>query len=281
MGRGLETFWQVALTPVLLLACSPTLELPLDTNILCASDADCPDGWRCEVVVGRCIDPTIVDEEPPVLLAASALDSTVLVLDFSERVDPGSVSTASFAITPSLVVEAAFVESSLRQVRLITSLQEPGEQYTVTPTGVVDLADNAIEDGSTQTFNGFGAAPDREPPGVLAPRGALPIKPPEVTLVWTRRALARNYTVEVAYDAAFTQLVAGFPIIVEDPDSSLTHIFTQPVRYYWRVRANTTRDDVYGEGSFDRIDGAVFVYCPAGTTCSDADGQSKPLPGNV
>ncbi|HSI06771.1 MAG TPA: right-handed parallel beta-helix repeat-containing protein, partial [Myxococcota bacterium] len=37
----------------------------------------------------------------------------------------------------------------------------------------------------------------------------------------------------------------------------------------------------YGEGSFDRIDSTVYIYCPAGTTCSDVDSRNKPLPGNV
>ncbi len=281
MGRSLGPLGRLALTPALLLACSPSLEVPLDADIVCASDADCPDGRVCQIVVGRCIDPTIVDDEAPVLLAVTALDTTLVVLDLSERIAPSSVSAASFAITPSLAITSATVEPGLRQVRLVTELQGPGEEYTVSASGVVDLADNAIAEGATQTFNGFGAAPDREPPTILSPRSPLPLKPQEVTLVWTRRALARSYTVEVAYDPTFTQLVEGFPVTFDDPVSSYTHTFSAPVRHYWRVRANTTRPGDYGSGSFDRIGTSVHVYCPAGASCTDVDSQGKALPGNV
>ena len=281
MGRSLGARGRCALSPVLLLACTPSLEVPLDADIVCASNADCPDARVCQMVVGRCIDPTIVDDEAPVLLAATALDTTLVVLDFSERIDPGSVSVASFTLSPPLAITDATVEPSLRQVRLVTELQTPGEEYTVTTSGVVDLANNAIADEATQTFNGFGAAPDREPPTILAPRGALPLKAQEVTLVWTRRALARSYTVEVAIDPAFTQVLDGFPVTVDDPDSSYTHTFSSPVRHYWRVRANTTTAGAYGSGSFDRIGSAVHVYCPAAATCSDVDSQGRPLPGNI
>ncbi len=281
MGRSLEAKGRIALSCLFLLACSAALEVPVDADIVCARDADCPETRICQVVVGRCIDPTIIDAEPPVLLSASALDSTVLMLDFSERIDPGSMSASRIIITPSLPVDETVVQPSLRQVRVTTGVQEPGFEYLVEVREVADLAGNAIADGSSQTFNGFGAGPDRSPPSILAPRGGTPLTVEEVTLIWTRRALALSYTVEVAYDPSFTQLVPGFPATVDDPDNSLTRTFDLPVRYYWRVRANTTSAGVYGEGRFDRLGREVHVYCAAGATCLEVDGEGNPLPGNI
>ncbi len=259
-----------------LTACTANLILPEETQIVCVDDGDCPSPRTCEVAIKRCVDVGLVDEEPPTLIAATASDSTHVVLELSEVIDPRTSDITRYALTPTLTVEDAEVATSYRQVRLTVDPQEPGRDYVVRVSGIADVAGNAIADGAQISFIGFGAAPDRNPPEIIAPLDAEVRREASVTLVWTRRAYAEQYEVEVAYDAAFTQPVAGFPLSVVDPQTSLTYDFPAEVRYYWRVRATSTRQGEYGIGMFDRLGAVMHVYCPAGDSCSD-DGAA----GNV
>ena len=223
------------------------------------------------MVVQLCTDPRVVDVQPPSLLAASATDATHVLLSFSEPIDPAAGTTGSFSIIPALAVDEAKVERSLREMSLTVAPQIPGLDYVVTVNGIADLALNPIAQDTSRTFTGFGAAPDRSPPELLAPLPGAVLTNATVALVWSRRAFARTYLVEVAYDPAFTQPLAGFPVIVEDPQTSVTHTFDGALRYHWRVRADTTSAGAYAVGSFDRIGEAIHVYCPDGVACDDDD----------
>lgn len=239
------------------------------------------------MAVGRCVDLTVPDITAPVLLAASAVDVDKVILDFSERLNPTTVSAETFTLAPSLAIADFEVAENLRQIVLTTAVQQPGVTYVVGVGGVSDLRGNVMATIGTSTFDGFGPSPDRDPPRILAPSSTevtvVPAAPDVglVTLVWTRRALARSYTVEVAYDAAFTRLVNGYPVTVDDPASSLTRELSEAVRYYWRVRANTTREGEYAESQFDRLRNTLHVYCPAGSICNDRDANGHLLPGNA
>ncbi len=272
---------QLAGFSAFLVACDATLVTPPDANIICSSDAECPDDRRCQVLVGLCYDPTIADERPPLLLTANAADSTQVVLDFSERMDPGTLGLSGLAIDPPLDLADPVLLPNYRQLRIITSLQEPGVAYAITVSGAADISGNVIAAGATASFFGFGAAPDRGPPAILGPSNAQAYSETTLTLVWTRPPLARSYTVEVAYDAGFTRLLPRFPMTVDDPTSSVSYDFVEPVRYYWRVRANTTREGEYATSTFDRLGGVLHVHCPAGVPCSDVDAEGRPRPGNA
>ncbi len=265
---------------LVLACCAPPLDLPEDADIECFSASECPAPLTCQLVVQRCIDPTIVDEEPPVLLGATASDITHVVLELSERIDASTNAPSNYVITPSLTIEAAEVAASLRQIRLTVPQQEPGRDYTIEVSALADISGNVMAANAVASFSGFGAAPDREPPQIIAPESGDVFSASSIALVWSRPAFAQEYVVEVAYDAAFTRTVPGFPQTVADPTTTVVAELTEPVRYYWRVRANSTRAGAYGTSTFDRVSDTLYVYCPEGATCvnDDAAGNvSAPL----
>ncbi len=50
---------------IVLTACRVDVEPPPATPIACATKADCPRGWSCKEIVGRCVDDDAPDTTPP------------------------------------------------------------------------------------------------------------------------------------------------------------------------------------------------------------------------
>lgn len=84
------------------------------------------------------------DTIPPTLSSASAPDATHVLLTFSEPVDQTTAETAgNYALSGSLTVSAAVRQTNTAQV-LLTSSTQGGGNYSVTVTGVKDIALNTI-----------------------------------------------------------------------------------------------------------------------------------------
>ncbi|MGC4121771.1 MAG: Ig-like domain-containing protein [Myxococcales bacterium] len=271
-------------------ACAPSFNLPPETKIHCDTDADCPtDDLRCQVSVNLCVLREDLDITPPTLVNASAPSATQVLLVFNEPMGEAAGNVDHYAITGSdggvLKALGAIVSANGLTVTLFTEPQVPGERYTVTITNVADAADNPLPTtgtppGNVVTFDAYGES-DPLPPDLIAPLETVLAQRLAITLLWANRAGAEDYTVQVATDPEFQNLVIDFnngsqETSVTLPDASRElPALDQPITYFWRVRANVTTapfGDDYPKGRFDVIDDAVYVYCP-GTTmdCTEAD----------
>ena len=216
--------------------------------------------------------PTVeFDFTPPALVSAGAINESSVTVIFSEPL----ASVGTYSIAPPLQVLAVSA-SDQRTVTLLTTAQEGGTLYTVQAAGGTDLVGNVLPDGAAASFTGLGTAPDSSAPVPLLPPPDGRVTTGEVLLVWTPRTKAQSYSVEVAAlgadgaDAAFaTAALAGSPFTVEAPMSSLGVTLPDSVTYVWRVRADVTEPDEYGQSTFDALGQELYVYCAA-DPCSDA-----------
>ncbi len=86
----------------------------------------------------------VIDSTPPELVLAKAgVDFKSVTLKFSEALDPVSAAKAANYVIPNLTVSAATLAAS-DTVRLTTSAQAPGSNYSVTVANVKDSAGNPI-----------------------------------------------------------------------------------------------------------------------------------------
>ncbi|MDH5719693.1 MAG: hypothetical protein OEZ13_03635 [Spirochaetia bacterium] len=110
---------------------------------------------------------------------------------------------------------------------------------------------------------------DTSPPTIITPLSGATTGL-SVPLQWTSKDGASSYTIEVATDSAFTNQITGSPFTVTS--ASMVLPLFEGNFYYWRVRANTTEEGQYGEGTFNALDSVVYVYCPSTHAyCSDTD----------
>lgn len=251
-----------------LAGCGVDLHLAGET-VACGSAAQCPAPLECAVNAGRCVDPSLAEDEAPQLVNAASTDIATVRLTFSEPVDRAAGDPESYVLRPTLTVESVEQSVDLREATLRIAGLIPGFEYAVTASGIADLYGNALGAPNSATFLGFGAFPDRNPPTIIAP--ALNASTTgSVRLVWARAALAYSYTVDVSYDESFTAPLAA-SVTVLDPQSSIDFDIMASGPHFWRVRANTTVPDVYSHGSFIGLGDTVYVYCPASALeCSDA-----------
>jgi hypothetical protein len=103
-------------------------------------------------------DAPAQDTEPPTLVAALAPGTPTRVeVEFSEALEDTSAGDATnYTISGSVTVSLAQPAANPRAVTLTTSALSPGVEYTLSVSGVRDLAGNAITPGSTANF-GLGA----------------------------------------------------------------------------------------------------------------------------
>ncbi|MDH5719694.1 MAG: hypothetical protein OEZ13_03640 [Spirochaetia bacterium] len=117
---------------------------------------------------------------------------------------------------------------------------------------------------------------DTSPPTIITPLSGATTGL-SVPLQWTSKDGASNYTVEVATDANFNNLISGSPFQVEAPLTSYVLTLGTGGTYYWRVRADTTETGLYGISHIEALSGTIYVYCPATTTtCNDAGAIGHP-----
>ena len=110
----------------------------------------------------------VVDNTPPRLISAKLEGQTFLVLTFSEFIDQASAENeANYQISPSLAVEEATLDASLKTVFLKTARHQPGADYTVTVTGVKDRAASPNSIGTDNTAAYHCQSVDITPPELL------------------------------------------------------------------------------------------------------------------
>ncbi len=141
-------------------ACAVDLSVADATRIVCTTDTECPAPYTCQVSAQRCVAAGHEDHDPPVILGATSSDLTHVVLQLDEDADPTSMSSVVITIVPTLAVLGVTIDSSLRNVTVETDTQTPGQDYTMSISGIADLFSNAIA-GDIEVFTGFGAFPDR------------------------------------------------------------------------------------------------------------------------
>lgn len=109
------------------------------------------------------------DTTPPSVNSATGQSNDSVNVVFSEPVDTASAQDISnYAISPSLSVSSAVLQSDGVTVKLSTSAQTGGANYTVTVTGVKDLAGNIVNaSGNTSSFVGT-SPPSGNPPQVVS-----------------------------------------------------------------------------------------------------------------
>ena len=103
---------------------------------------------------------TVVSDRTPPTLVSVKSSATLdrVIVRFSEAIIPyDATNTTHFQITGGLVVNRAVLAGDGLAVTLLTSPQIPGANYSLTVTGVHDLAGspNLIAPGSTTSFNAF------------------------------------------------------------------------------------------------------------------------------
>lgn len=101
----------------------------------------------------------ILDTEPPTIVSVDDLDATHVRIDFSEDVNPASVTTGNFSIDQGINISAT--ETMGNQVTLTTSTLTNGRTYTLTVSGVEDEAGNEIlADGKAEFRHLIYSEPD-------------------------------------------------------------------------------------------------------------------------
>ncbi len=235
----------------------------------------------------------VPDTTPPELLGVAALTSATVSVTFSEPmarlqvVDPAAYALERLGGSP--VAIAQLLTENDQNVTLVTEPLQPGRAYVLSLSAIADLAGNPLPEAErSQVFLGFGE-PDVTPPEPLWPQANLEVDPAGLLFIWTARAGAEGYTLQVDDDAAFAEPVLHQVEVNAQDGANLTltaaeaPALFQPITYWWRVRADVTADPfsspVYPLGSFDVITDAVYVRCPDDHACSDlgrVGNRSKP-----
>ena len=112
-----------------------------------------------EVISSNCVLTVTVDNVPPAIYRAKGSSSfDKVTISFNERVDAtNAIVTGNYQITPELAVTGAMLENGTNVV-LTTSSQTSGTVYTVSVTGVTDLAQNVIAAGASKQFTAYSLA---------------------------------------------------------------------------------------------------------------------------
>ncbi|HEY4219805.1 MAG TPA: Ig-like domain-containing protein, partial [Myxococcota bacterium] len=162
----------------------------------------------------------IVDDVPPAIASVRATSPTEVEVTFSERVTDDAATASHYAIShdgggaaPS--VSAVRLASGNVKAILTTTAQDRQAPYTLTVTGVSDVANNTLT-SATASFPGFG---DFNPPTIAH---VQPLSSTRVALIWDKdvtaatATLLQNYTLsevgvsDVVFGASDTLKNAAF-----------------------------------------------------------------------
>jgi len=132
--------------------------IPLDYSL--GRDAMSSDTDDCSVDLLLSSHPTpgetnnVADDDAPTVLSAVAAGDRFAKVTFSEPLDQDSAENAlNYALNGDTDVLDAWLSNDLRNVLLHTAVQDTDFAYTVTVTGVEDLASNPVT-GGTASFTG-------------------------------------------------------------------------------------------------------------------------------
>ena len=107
----------------------------------------------------------------PSIILAEAVSSNLVVLSFSEALDSyAAQQKENYSISNGIAVLSAVLDKDRQRVRLTTSEHEAGASYTVSVTGVTDIAlpPNSVADGTGFTYTYGGGVQDETPPTITA-----------------------------------------------------------------------------------------------------------------
>lgn len=107
-------------------------------------------------------------------------------------------------------------------------------------------------------FSGF----DKSAPTVLYPVGENPLLGLTQTIVWTAKSGAGRYEFKLFANPERTELISNNIVT----GNTFTLTFPESKTYYFSLRVLTSSQYTYG--TMHALD-AIYVYCPAGATCSD------------
>ena len=260
---------------VALAGCSVSLAVPGDSEIRCATDAQCPQDMLCRGDL--CIRAAELDRVPPTLVSVGVAGPQALVLSFSERIERDEAEDlTSYSVVPTLAFISATLGGEGQTVVLAVQRQTGGVRYTLTAANIRDATGNVIgPPGDTASFDGVPPTVDTTPPEpLLPPLSERLLRATEVQLQWSPRSGASSYTVDVAYDGAFLSPIPGSPFTVVPavaggiPEPSLTMTPPSARTYFWRARADTTIGASL-PSDFDVVGDALHVHCEANVECRD------------
>ncbi len=141
----------------------------------------------------------IVDDVPPAVVSVRPTSPTEVEVTFSERVADGAGAASHYAIEnaggAAPTITAARLASGNVRAILTTSAQERQAPYSLTVTGVDDVAGNTL-DSATVAFPGFG---DFNPPTITR---VQPLSATRVALVWDKPLTADSATRLTNYDVS-------------------------------------------------------------------------------
>ena len=93
------------------------------------------------------------DTAPPLLTAATAQDATLVLVNFSEGLEPATASDPSNYAIAGLTINDAALQPDGRSVRLTTSAMTPETHYTLIVNNVRDASGNTIAPDSQISFD--------------------------------------------------------------------------------------------------------------------------------
>ncbi len=264
---------------LVLAGCVSNLEVDGTVVVLCAGEADCPEGYFCGAR-GKCLERGAVEDlEPPAIISAEASGTFAVKLAFNEPVRRDSViDPASYVILSEdggagVAVHGVRVDTE-QSVTLFTEEQDFGRRYILNLSGASDLEGNVASVPLSAPFSGGGGL-DPSPPDQTAPADGARFFGGAIVLEWSKRSGAGGYVVELSTDASFASFQS---LPAPDPSLNVNLPPLPPDSYYWRVRADVTDDDaVLPVRGFFVMGDALYVSCPATIALCDV----KAHVGNV
>ena len=100
-----------------------------------------------------------VDTVAPQLVVARSLGNTLVEVTFNEAMAAAGAGNNNYYSIPGLTVSSASLQPDGRTVQLTTSAQTYSQSYTLTVTGVTDVAGNPLGGSNQTTFTGLPAGP--------------------------------------------------------------------------------------------------------------------------
>lgn len=178
---------------------------------------------------------TGADTTPPAVVSAAPVTDKTVDVRFSEPVDASTAqTTGSYVITPELAVTEAVLQADGQTVRLTTATQNSGTVYTVTATGVRDLADNVIAGSSAADFTGI----DSTPPHVVS---AATVNDTTVSVLFNESVDEATAEIKANYSITPSLEVSG---AVLQGDGKTVHLSTSPQSWQteYTVRVTNVTD---------------------------------------
>jgi subtilisin-like proprotein convertase family protein len=145
--------------------------------------------------------------------------------------------------------------------------------YTFKVVGT-SIVTPTLEFTNTVDLNVLGSAPSA-PTLVSPPNGATGVST-SAPLSWNSVASAVDYTVEVASDAAFTNIVYSNTVAGTSDTATGLNVLTQ---YFWRVRANNACGASANSAVWSFTTGEL--YCNSTPISIPSSGPGSPYPSNI